>query len=45
MSSSGYSRDDSIADGGFHSGRVLTSDATGLASWQPSVSNADFSFF
>lgn len=31
-----------IAGGGFASGRVLTSDATGLASWQPSVSTADF---
>ena len=31
-----------ITGGGFASGRVLTSDATGLASWQPSVSTADF---
>ena len=31
-----------ITGGGIGSGRVLTSDATGLASWQPSVSTADF---
>lgn len=31
-----------ITGGGVGSGKVLTSDATGLASWQPSVSTADF---
>ncbi len=31
-----------ITGGGIGSGKVLTSDATGLASWQPSVSTADF---